>query len=538
MSRHPLFRRIKNITSEILRDSAKTVSQIESPELLSRRDFLLSTMALTAAVRPLSAVEKLVPRFVRGSQGSRVVIVGAGISGLVASYRLLQAGVDHQIFEANNRLGGRIITQKNFNKEGMFCELGGEVIDSTQHSILGICEELRVPIEDFSETDTGFTKIYFSQGKLRTEEQVQTAAKPLLKIMLKDMSFMKVDGKLQTPTYDKKMGPEIHALDRMSLVEYLQSKKGSVESWLLDLIQESYESEFGVTAAEQSALNLLALFDDDPSQVFKMYGTSDETKRVVGGNSNLILALQKKIDPKVPMYMGHQLVRVMDRGSSFELTFLTAGKTKVVTADRVIMTVPFSVLRSVEGINKLEFSPAKKRSIAELGYGTDSKLILGFKERFWRKQNGSIPPSCGTMFGDFPTQCFWETSRLQKGSHGIMTALFGGHRGLNPPANVLDMALKDLEKIYSDASKKWDGNKIFMIWPKMKYAMGSYSTPKVGQYMTIIGAAGEPELGGRMLFAGEHCSVQKQGYMDGAVESGNTVAKQFLENNSRVISGK
>jgi monoamine oxidase len=68
--------------------------------------------------------------------------------------------------------------------------------------------------------------------------------------------------------------------------------------------------------------------------------------------------------------------------------------------------------------------------------------------------------------------------------------------------------------------------------------MGSYSTPKVGQYMTIIGAAGEPELGRRMLFAGEHCSVQKQGYMDGAVESGNTVAKQFLENNSRVISGK
>jgi len=514
------------------------VSQIESPELLSRRDFLLSTMALTAAVRPLSAVEKLVPRFVRGGQGSRVVIVGAGISGLVASYRLLQAGVDHQIFEANNRLGGRIITQKNFNKEGMFCELGGEVIDSTQHSILGICEELRVPIEDFSETDTGFTKIYFSQGKLRTEEEVQTAAKPLLKIMLKDMSFMKVDGKLQTPTYNKKMGSAVYALDRMSLVEYLQSKKDWVESWLLDLIQEAYESEFGVTAADQSALNLLALFDDDPNQAFKMYGTSDETKRVVGGNSNLIQTLQKKTDSKVAMHMGHRLVRVTDLGTGFELTFLTAGKTKVVKADRVIMTVPFSVLRSVEGMNKLELSPAKKKSIAELGYGTDSKLMIGFKEKFWRKQNGAVPPSCGTMFGDFPTQCFWETSRLQKGNHGIITALFGGDRGLNPPTNVFEMAIKDLEKIYPNASEKWDGNKIFMNWPKMEYALGSYSTPKVGQYTTIIGSAGEPELGGRMLFAGEHCSVQKQGYMDGAVESGNAVAKQFLENKNRVVSGK
>jgi len=83
-----------------------------------------------------------------------------------------------------------------------------------------------------------------------------------------------------------------------------------------------------------------------------------------------------------------------------------------------------------------------------------------------------------------------------------------------------------------------DGNKSYMQWPKIEYARGSYSTPKIGQYTTIIGAAGEPELGGRMLFAGEHCSVQKQGYMEGAVESGNRVAEQFLQSRTRAVSGK
>jgi monoamine oxidase len=535
MARQILFQRLKKIASEMLLQNSSEHSLSEQESKYSRRDFLIHSAAAAATMNSSLSLGKILES--KRSQG-QVVIVGAGVAGLVASYRLGVSGVYTQVFEANERLGGRILTQKNFNQEGMFCELGGELIDSSQSSIIDLSRELQVPLEDFTESDSGLSKIYFSQGKLRSEEEVQAAAKPLLKLMLKDMSLMTVDGKYQIPTYRKKMGPRVEALDRTSLVEYLQSKKESVESWLLDLVQEAYESEFGVAADQQSAINLLVLFDTNPSQTFKMYGASDESKRVVGGNSNLIEALQKKVSSRAKMNLGHVLVKVVDKGQRIELTFKSFGKTKVVSADRVIMTVPFSVLRDVEGIDKLNFSRAKKMSIAELGYGTDSKFMIGFKERFWRKQNGDVPPSCGTVFGDFPTQCFWETSRLQKGSHGIITALFGGEKGLNPKSNILAATLKDFEKIYPGASAKIDGNKSFVQWPKIEYAKGSYSTPKVGQYTTIIGASGEPELGGRMLFAGEHCSVEKQGYMDGAVESGNKVAELFLQSRTPVVSGK
>ncbi len=538
MARYLLFQRLKKIASEVLLESSKKQSNPETASGVSRREFLLGTMALTAAGRPLKAIEKFIPASVAAGSHGNVIIVGAGVSGLVASYRLTQAGVQHQVFEANDRLGGRIITQNKFNDEGMFCELGGELIDLNQASIIGLCRELNVPLEDFTDNDSGFSKIYFSHGKIRSEAEFQAAAKPLLRLMLKDMSLMSVNGNYEMPTYRKKLGPKVEALDRMSLVEYLQSKKNSVESWLLDLVQEAYESEFGITAGMQSALNLLALFDNDPNQSFNMYGDSDESKRVVGGNSNLILALEKRLSGKTKIHLEHPLVKISDKGKKLKLTFMSQGKSETVTADRVIMTVPFSVLRGVEGIDKLDLSPAKKKSIAELGYGTNSKLMIGFKEKFWRQKTGEIPPSRGTIFGDFPTQCFWETSRLQKGTHGILTALFGGEKGLNPKPNILEATLKDLEKIYPEASAKVDGNKSFMTWPKLAYAKGSYSSPKVGQYTTIIGAAGEPELDRRLLFAGEHCSVQKQGYMDGAVESGNEVAKQFLEARERVVSEK
>ncbi len=535
MSRQLLFKKLRKIASKELHQSAGLRSEQAQETQFSRREFLIqSGIVATSLSSNVSFAKLLKPK----ASTPNTIIVGAGIAGLVAAHRLIARGTQVKIYEADHRLGGRILTQKNFNSEGMFCELGGELIDSSQRSILGLCEELKVPIEDFTESDLGFSKVYYSQGKIRSEAEVQLAAKPLLKIMMEDLKWLYVNGRFQTPTYRSKVSPQVAALDKMSLVEYLQSKKDRVESWLLDLVQEAYESEFGVTAGLQSALNLLVLFDLNPEQSFKMYGDSDESKRVVGGNSHLIAALERKVHSKASIELGHRLVKIAEKGSALEFTFVTSGKTKTVKAERAILAVPFSVLREVEGIKELNLNPAKKRSIAELGYGTDSKLIMGFTEKFWRKQNGEVPPSCGTMFGDFPTQCFWETSRLQKGNHGILTALFGGEKGLNPNPNILETTLGDLEKIYPGSSKLFDGKKSFVPWPKLPFAKGSYSTPTVGQYTSVMGVAGEDELNGRLLFAGEHCSVQKQGYMDGAVESGNKVAELFFEGRARVVSGR
>lgn len=361
MARQLLFKKLQTIISKSLLEGAAEQTVPKSGATFSRRDFLTGAIALTAMGRPLRALEKRVLPINSRASEDNTIIVGAGVAGLVAAYRLSQGGVRPQLFEASERLGGRIFTQDKFNDQGMFCELGGELIDSAQSSIIDLCRELHVSLEDFTESDSGLSRIYYARQKLRTETELQEAAKPFLKIILKDLNLLYEGKNFRVPTYRNKMGPQVEALDRMSLVEYLQSKKDHVEGWLLGLIQEAYESEFGVTASLQSALNLLVLFDNNPTQDFKMYGASDESKRVVGGNSRLIKALEDKLKGKVNPQLGHPLVKIVEKGKKIELTFMNHGKAKVLKANRVILALPFSVLRDVEGIHKLNLSPVKKK---------------------------------------------------------------------------------------------------------------------------------------------------------------------------------
>ena len=79
---------------------------------------------------PRSARAQEAPAAAPAGGGSPVAILGAGIAGLTAAYRLQKAGVPCEIFEASDRTGGRMFTRYDFNKDGMFCELGGELVDT------------------------------------------------------------------------------------------------------------------------------------------------------------------------------------------------------------------------------------------------------------------------------------------------------------------------------------------------------------------------------------------------------------------------
>lgn len=67
-----------------------------------------------------------------------------------------------------------------------------------------------------------------------------------------------------------------------------------------------------------------------------------------------------------------------------------------------------------------------------------------------------------------------------------------------------------------------------MDWTHYAFSKGSFSAPLVGQYCGMITAAGTPELGGRLIFAGEHTSEESPGFMNGGVESGERAALQVM----------
>jgi monoamine oxidase len=156
--------------------------------------------------------------------------------------------------------------------------------------------------------------------------------------------------------------------------------------------------------------------------------------------------------------------------------------------------------------------------------------MYGFTERWWRNPAVKLPASSnGSIFTDLPLQCTWETSRGQAGKSGILTNFLGGAAAKQLTTECFGEFHQELNRVFPGIGDKFDGKRAIMNWPKYKFTRGSYSCPLVGQYTTLLKAAPEPELDGRLIFAGEHTSGDFAGFMNGAIQSGNRAAKEILE---------
>lgn len=518
---------------------------------MTRRSFLKTSLGVASAITALSVSDALNPVFANSSNPvppkptwphaaqKPVAIIGGGLGGLVTAYRLQKQGVRCELYEASHRLGGRVFTRSNFNEDGMFVELGGELVDTGHEDLIALCEELRVPLTHFAEQELGIEPaIYYSQGKVYTEDQVLAAFQDLAQVLANDLKRCFPDGNIQVPTYAQPA--QAAWLDQLSLAEYLERQRNLTPEWVLRVIRSAYIGEYGLEPEEQSALNLVLLIGTDPAEGFHLFGESDESMRIKGGNSRLVDALVQAIRPQVPIHYGHRLSRLALRpgktrqanaNTTRELQLgISIGKQfRWVQAPQAVLALPFSLLRDVQGLDEIGLTDLKRRCIREWGYGTNSKQMIGFQSRFWRADHPNIQANSGEIITDLPSQCYWETSRMQAGKAGILTNFTGGKTGKNAKPTQWQTVLQELKPLYGDLDNQRDGHVAFFNWHRHPWNKGSYTCPKPGQYTTLMGVAQIPELDGRLFFAGEHCSVNAAGYMNGAVESGNTAAKQISE---------
>jgi monoamine oxidase len=502
---------------------------LSASQPLTRRQFLKIALATTASIGLSASVlaenKPNAPKAVSGTP--TVIIVGGGLGGLVTAYSFMKQGIPCELYEATLRLGGRTFTKRGFNREGMFCELGGELIDTSHAEIIALCKELRIPLEQFASGDAGLVEsLYFSEGRLRSEEDVIAAFAPLAEKLRTDLRQLFPNGEVLIPTYQQP--GNARDFDRMTLAAYLDSVSG-LAPWLKKLLEIAYAGEYGLDPSEQSALNLLLLIDAETADGFRIFGDSDEAMRIKGGSGRLADTLVQAIKSKVPIRTGQALNGISDDAGQVRLTFRHGDRESVVKSERVVLALPFSVLRTIPGVEALKLSAVKQRAIREWGYGTNSKQMIGFTSRFWREKGKPIPANTGSLFTDWTSQCYWETSRLQPGKSGILTNFLGGEAGSLADASQWQKALRDLEVLYPGISNRTDGRTAFFNWHRFPYAQGSYTCPKPGQYTEIIGAAHEPELDRRLFFAGEHCSVDWMGFMNGAVQSGLLAASQVAD---------
>lgn len=524
MARNPFTARILSCLRLACsaRVSAGRDTSAATASALSRRQALaLAAAGLAASCAPPS----------RPSSGGneRIAVIGAGMAGLTLAYRLMLAGRGCTLFDSANRTGGRMFTRRNFTAEGQFCELGGEFVDTGHTALIALAGELGVAIQPLDPDGEHIHDVFHIAAEVRTSLDLFNPATgtgaflPIAARLVQDQ-----DGLLDA---DDNWTDKARALDAMSLRDWLDSLSGQAEAWALSALDVAYTIEYGIATADQSALNLVDFMSPDTGEGVGLFGESDEAWRIAGGSSSLPEAVAKALGDRVPVRLGQALSAIArEPGGAFRLTFISGQATLEESFDRVVLTLPFTRLRQVAGLDTLGLTAEKARAIAELGYGNSAKIMHATPSRLWRAPGSGVPPTfSGAAYSDQDWQCVWETSRAQAGTGGILTNFLGAAQAGRSETEVLETLYRELPTALPALGTPLQREGVAsFFWGRHPHTLASYAGALKGQYTGLLEHAAPPECEGRLHFAGEHTSADFIGYMNGAVDSAERVAGEIL----------
>lgn len=506
-------------------ESTQEAIERESQRVAGRRNFAKGAAAVTAtaAVGTLaptawSRMAKIGGKFIDlGTKGDGgIAIVGAGLAGLTCGAELARLGIKASVFEASGRVGGRCSSLRGYFP-GQVVERGGEFISSSHHTMLGFAREFGLELESSSQLPG--TTYYNFGGQSYSEAQVAEEYRAFAASIREDLFT------LSSPTADR--FTEADALfDYMSLEDYLILHEAG--SLLRTVISAAYLSEYGASIDELSAISFLRfIYGDKRTKLAPMGVFGGESFRVVDGNDRIATGLSNKL-PK-PVKLGYKLLAMRKLSSGqIRLSFDVAGRSIQSDHDAVVMTLPFSVLRDVHLDSSLGLPDWKHLAISNAGMGDHTKLMVGFKEPYWKTIHGRN----GTGFSDSASiQSTWEVNPSKSSNtQAVLAGYSGGVQARSQKLTTVQMDARSflgyLEEALpgaNDAARRNEAGDILAHtanWSMNPLSKGSHSVNRPGYFTTI--AHNEAKAVGNLMFAGEHTSsfYEWQGFMEGAALSG------------------
>ncbi len=461
------------------------------------------------------AVETSAETATRSSVGrARVAVIGAGAGGLMAAWTLKQAGIEAKVYEGSDRIGGRIQSVTGRLGSGLVTELGAEFIDSGHTEMLAVAKRFGlVLLDNDADPVSDLTISYYFSGTHYSEAQIMDEFESIALRIKADLLSLSTD-------ISESAHSAIDVLfDRMSIAEYLD--RVGVIGWMRKLLEVAYTTEYGAAVDCQSCLNLLSVLSLDTAEGFSVFGESDERFRILGGNERIVQALAQKLDGQIEL--GRRLVSLRERGAGYQLEFEGDGRSTTEAADCVVLAIPFSVLRDVT--LRVDLPQQKRHAIETLGYGSGEKLAVGLTNPVWRRAGRD-----GVAFSDLAFQSGWDSSRLQ-GTGASYTFFLGGTEAAQLQSSRIDehaaAYVEQADAMFPGMRDAYTGVSVATGWCSNPLSRGSYSCYRPGQWTTIRGWEGKPI--GNLYFVGEHCSLEHQGFMNGAMETGRKAAETIIE---------
>ena len=516
MGRTPLFRLLQRAAAiaRAARHVRMPLDEFHDVVRVQRIDRRRRRLLQGAGASALLAGCSSLPAPMRANGNDEVAIVGAGIAGLTAAWRLRQQGVRVRVFEAQNRIGGRMLSLRNHFADGQVIELGGELIDTGHAHIRKLAGELGLVLDDLLDGDSDHDSWFFD-GRAISEAEIIRAFVPIAAAIERDLAAAG-DGEHD----DTDQNPKFRELVELSIAQWFD--RNGVRGWLRKLLDVAYTTEMGLEIDQQSALNFLTFIGTEDKDAFRIFGESDERFHVRGGNDLIPHGLAAKLADAIEP--GHVLEAVRGDADGYVLSFRKGEASREVRAGQVVLALPFTLLRKVK--LDVEVPERKRRAIADLAYGTNAKLMIGFEQRTWRTQGAN-----GASMSDLAYQTTWDTSRKQAGSAGVLTNFTGGRHGAElgqgTPKQQAEAAVRDLERVFPGiAAARGNAAEARMHWPSNPWVLGSYACLRPGDW-SVLGGAVRESVGG-LHFAGEHCAIEAQGFMEGGCESGELAAQAVL----------
>ncbi len=441
-----------------------------------------------------------------------VTIIGAGMAGLAAAYNLLRAGWHVTVLEARDRVGGRVHTMRGFSN-GLVAEAGGEFIDQNHRRMLAFAKEFNLSLGKVGSWQGQTDDWGAYQGKAGRSNDISVWGFDLgeefdnIWTALADLAKQVPD-----PAHPE-FAPSAKELDKQSSADWLNAQTAHPLARMA--FADQIRSEYTCEPENFSLLDLArnaALYYSAP-------GFRKPNYRIIGGNDQIPRAIASLLPD---LHLNTEVTSINNQPDEVTVTYKQGNSFQTISSDFGILAIPLPGARRIEFDQPLPAS--HQYMINEVSYGAVTKVMIEYRKRFWKDKGWN-----GRLSTDLQIVQTWDATSHLEGEHGIITAYTGGGPGARLSAlsdeDRIKLAVSVIERIFPGSSDLIE-NTATIAWINEPFTLCSYMALAPGQvtahWRTLFSPAG------RLFFAGEHATMY-QGYMEGAVESGQRAAKIILE---------
>lgn len=437
------------------------------------------------------------------------------MAGLSAAFELVAQGHDVTVLEARTRPGGRVFTMRESFADGLYADAGAMQVYDSHLRAQRYIKQFGLELDPIRATAPG-SLMHLGGQRIEIRPNEPARWPFALNDDEKALDSRGLYAKYITPNlkavYEADLDGSLIAkfgkFDGVTFSDFLRSQGASAGA--IKIVNAGLPIGLGDGGDHHSALNLLR------EAAYRQLRTQSFTIR--GGTDRLPKALASRLGEGV--HYGSPVTRVEQHANGVRVMSRQRGNTQTFTADRLIVAVPFSVMRNIQ------FTPAlsadTRAAIEQLPTTSVVKVFVQTRTRFWIAEGQS-----GGASTDLPLSLLSERTINQPGTRGILEAYVVGA----PARQLCSLSQEErLRQVTNDIARVFPGivdqyeSGTSKCWDEDEWSRGAYAWFKPAQMTRFVPTLGKAE--GRIHFAGDHTS-STPGWMEGALQSAERVVREI-----------